>query len=283
MRIALLGHSHLACVKAAWRSDVHEAAFLGATAGHGGLTRAWRRADSGTAIELADDAHPTQRLLWNLCCGDNPRFSLAGFDAIVFVGVLFSACPWHLSHCSVGADVSALGGAGVAPISFAQWRAMYGASARIEVQRFLVDLVRGPATAGRPLLSLVQPGPRADAAEFDARYATPPAWTALPDALKAALVANERALVDRLGAELGVRVVHPPMKTLVDGYLCRVDYSSGALGSRNLGGGVPQYGDDPREHPLNINHKNRDYGAVLVEQIHRCLDGRSPEFDPDAP
>lgn len=278
MKIALIGSSHLACVKAAWRSAVHEAAFLGGTAGHGGLAVAWGRLDDPPALTLVDDAHPTQRLLWRMSRGDEAPFSLEPFDAIVFVGLISWARPWHLSNCPIAGDLQPLVERGHAPVSFAQWRAMYGRYYRAELQRQLVEWVQ--VSAKRPILSLTSPCPRADAAEFDPRYETPARWRALPAELKAELVSNERALVDRLGAEVGVRVVHPPRSILIDGHYCPTRYSMGALGSRNLAGGAPQYGDDPRRHPLNISHKNRDYGAVLVEQIHRCLDGGSTEFDP---
>jgi hypothetical protein len=279
MKIALLGNSHLACVKAAWRSDMHEATFLGATNGRGGLMGAWRRRDDPPALTLVNGAHPTQQLLWRMCCGDAPDFQLNRFDAFVFVGLLEGAQPWHLNNCPVNGDIQGLKDRGIAPRSFAQWRAMYGARYDAEVQRWLVEQVRTVERPDTPMLSVTSPGPRADVAEYIARYEAPARWRALPEALKVELIRNERALLGRLGDELAVQVVHPPLATLIDGHLCPVRYSKGALGSRNLGGGEPQYGDDPRFHPLNITHKNRAYGAIIVEQIHRCLDGRSPDLE----
>lgn len=279
MRIALIGNSHLACVRAAWQSETHDAMFVGGTNGLGGLLPAWTRRDAPPALALDDDAHPTQRRLWRACRGDESPLRLEHIDAIVFVGVMAGARPWHLSNCPLDGDLDWLTQRGHPPISFAQWRMMYGGVYGADVQRQLVDWTDIGAT--RPVLSLTRPRPRADAADFDPQYAMPDAWSALSVAHRAALVSNERALVTRLGEELGVRVVHPPRSTLIDGNLCPVRYSIGALGSQNFVGGEPQYGDDPRQHPLNISHKNAAYGAILVEQIHRCLDGRSPEVDPE--
>lgn len=278
MKIAVLGNSHLAALKLAWRDGIHRADFLGGSAGNGGLVRAWRRLDGPPALILADDASAYQRQAWQLCRGDDRPFHLTGCDAVVLVGLIGGARPWHLSHCPIAADVSPLGTLGVAPCSFPQWRSMYGDTYRIETLRRVVELVRCADAPERPILALPSPLPRADAARFSPEHAPPPRWTALPPDLKADLVTNERALVERLGAEVGVRVIHPPRFTLVDGNFCHPRFSRGALGSRNFAGGPPQYGDSPEAHILNIDHKNRAYGAVLAAQVHLALAHRATDF-----
>lgn len=279
MKLALIGNSHLACVKLAWTDGRHAARFLGGTAGHGGLPRAWRPADGG-GLTLVDDAHPTQRLLWGMCCGEASSFPLGDLDAVVFVGILGAARPANLSNCPLAADVGWLGGRGVAPVSFPLWAASRGVEYGVEVQRWLVDLLRRGGLGDVPMLSVVRPHPRADAARFDPSYALPESWSRLPAADKAALAANERALIERLGRTCGVQVLHPPSALVVDGHGCPVRYSDGALGSRNFAGGAPQYGRTPADNPFNLDHKNAAYGAVVIEQIHRRLAGRPTDFDP---
>lgn len=272
MKVAVIGNSHLAAVKAGWPQTDYSITFLGGTQGYGGFFDQLHSDDEGRSWRLADDAMPIHHQLWLQTKGDREPYVVDDYDHVFVIGVGVPANPWRLSCCLQTPGIERLREYGVAPISYAVWKR--AAHAYYQVKRLTQVTQRfSSRSALARLWHVPLPMHREDIHAFFPDEKPPASWLLLDEKLQALTLQNEWSLLGRLYSDHGLRLLPTPPHLIRDGFRCPACYSQDALGSRNFKPNQPsQWGARPLSDINHLRHKNAQYGAEIAKQIVETID-----------